>query len=88
MHTTRADTLWPSSLLSRRIGERLESKGFNNTFEHIAYEDAGHLLSRIRDDANGSGGTDEGNAAAQRDALRRMLEFLKKHLAAVGDDPD
>lgn len=77
----RADTLWPSSLLSERVVERLAAKGFAHPYEHVAYDDAGHLISRIRDDASRRGGTDEGNATAQRDAQRRMLEFLKRYLA-------
>lgn len=77
-----ADTLWPSTELSQRAVERLKDKAFAYPYEHVAYPNAGHLISSIREDSTGRGGTAEGNAHAQRDGQRRMFEFFEKHLGA------
>jgi dienelactone hydrolase len=77
----REDNLWPSTMLSEQVVERLEANGFAHPVDHVAYPDAGHLISRVReDDVSGRGGTEEGNRAAQVDARDRMLAFLRDHL--------
>jgi dienelactone hydrolase len=77
----RSDTLWPSAAMSDAVMKRLEANGFSPAHEHVAYDDAGHGISAVRDDVSHLGGTNEGNAKAQLDARRRMLEFLGKSLA-------
>ena len=78
----KADTLWPSTYLCEMAMARLQAQGFKFPFEHVAYDEAGHLISSIRPDATRRGGTSEGNDHAQRDGQGRMLEFLKKHLVS------
>jgi hypothetical protein len=78
-----ADTLWPSAAMSERVVERLKGKGFRHEVVHVAYPDAGHGISNIRDGvAERLGGTEEGNRKAQLDARERMLAFLARHLGA------
>ena len=77
----QSDNLWPSTLLSEMIVNRLHEKNFKYAFEHIAYPDAGHLISSIRtDDVTRRGGTAEGNRKAQIDGQRRFLDFFTKNL--------
>lgn len=80
----REDSLWPSTQLSEQVVARLESRGFAHRVEHVAYPNAGHLISRVReDDVSNRGGTMEGNKVAQLDARNRMLAFLDEHLRGV-----
>ncbi len=82
----REDNLWPSTALGERVIERLEATGFPHPHEHVAYEDAGHIISSVRDeDVSRRGGTEEGNRRAQVDARRRFLEFFERHLGEGGD---
>ncbi len=75
------DNLWPSTGLCERIVARLAEHDFGHPVEHRAYDGAGHLISRVRDDdVTRRGGTDEGNRRAQVDARDRMLAFLDRHL--------
>lgn len=76
----RADALWPSSHMAEQIVDRLAREGFRHSVEHVAYPDAGHLISRLTEDTTRLGGTVEGNRAAQRDARQRMLAFLELQL--------
>jgi len=63
----RADNLWPSTDLSERVVARLDEHNFGYAVEHQAYPDAGHLISRVRDDdVTRRGGTEEGNRRAHR----------------------
>lgn len=76
----RNDNLWPSTELGDRVIERLDRHRFPHEHTHIAYEDAGHLISNIREeDVSRRGGTEEGNRRAQVDAQRRFLEFWERH---------
>jgi dienelactone hydrolase len=77
----RDDNLWPSTLLSERVIERLEANDFAHPHEHVAYGDAGHLISSVREeDVSRRGGTEAGNRRAQVDARERFLEFFERHL--------
>jgi dienelactone hydrolase len=76
----KADDLWPSDYMSDQVIARLRANDFRYTYEHIAYEDAGHLISLITEETTRLGGTAEGNRAAQEDAQPRMIEFLGEHL--------
>lgn len=77
----RDDNLWPSTLLCEMIVSRLRARKFRYPVEHIAYPDAGHLISSIRkDDVTRRGGTAEGNRVAQEDGQRRFLNFFLRVL--------
>lgn len=79
-----SDTLWPSTALSEAVVARLRAHDFPYTVEHVAYPDAGHLISSIRDDdVTGRGGTEAGNRHAQRDGQRRFLEFFERALTGT-----
>ncbi len=39
------DQVWPSSQMADMIGVRLHKNSFEHPFQHIKYEDAGHLIS-------------------------------------------
>jgi dienelactone hydrolase len=80
----RQDTTWPSSLMSEMVMEPLRNRAFGFSYEHIAYDDAGHMIAWKRTDipATRRGGTEQGNRVAQDDAERRMLEFFGRHLAS------
>jgi dienelactone hydrolase len=80
----RQDTTWPSSLMAEMVVERLQNRAFGFSYEHIAYDDAGHMIAWKRTDvpATRRGGTEQGNRVAQDDAERRMLEFFGRHLAS------
>lgn len=79
------DTTWPSSVMGDMVVKRLRERVFGFPNEHIAYADAGHMIGWKRTDipATRRGGTEQGNRVAQDDAERRMLEFLRQHLAST-----
>ena len=79
------DTTWPATSMSEMIIARLRSRKFQFSYEHIAYDDAGHMIHQIRSDAVKRGGTEIGNSVAQQDAQRRTLAFLARTLGAAGD---
>jgi uncharacterized protein len=84
-----ADTLWPSAAMSEAVVKRLEGHDFPHEVVHVAYPDAGHGISSIRDGvADRLGGTEEGNRKAQRDARERMLAFFVRHLRPGAADAD
>jgi hypothetical protein len=63
------------------VVSRLRAKGFGHPVDHVAYDDAGHLISSIRaDDVTRRGGTQAGNSFAQRDGQARFLAFFEKAL--------
>jgi hypothetical protein len=66
--------------------ERLEATGFAHPYEHIEYQEAGHLIRipywptvTTRMMRVVFGGAMEANAAAGADAWRRALRFLAEH---------
>ncbi len=74
----REDNLWPSTAFGDAVVARLKANGFAHRYEHVAYPDAGHLISSVRaEDVSRRGGTEAGNKAAQLDAQKRMIAFLK-----------
>ncbi len=75
------DNLWPSTMLSDMAMKRLKKNDFRFAYEHVAYPDAGHLISTVRaEDVSRRGGTEEGNRKAQYNAQERMFAFLQSHL--------
>ncbi len=90
----KADALWPSEALASIAEQRLRERGHPHRVEHVAYEDAGHLIGHphlpatihslvhpLRGDAIALGGTAPGNAFAQSDSWERVLRFLEEHFA-------
>lgn len=78
----KEDTTWPSSDMSEMVVARLRNRKFRFSYEHIAYDHAGHMIHQIRSDAVKRGGTEIDNSVAQQDAQRRTLEFLARTLTA------
>lgn len=81
----KQDTTWPSSLMGDMVVRQLRERAFGFSYEHIAYDDAGHMIAWKRTDirATRRGGTEQGNRVAQDDAERRMLGFFRRHLAST-----
>ena len=88
-----ADAMWPCSIASQRLVDRLHAKGFAYPVQHLEYAGAGHLLINPmlvpgradRTEVNpmgfavSIGGVPGLNAKAQSDAFLKTVEFLKLH---------
>ena len=68
------DKMWPSSQMGEMIIERLKEKKFPHSYQHVAYEEAGHSFN----EKSNMGGTADGNKKAKIDFDRRVSEFLLK----------
>jgi len=81
----KEDTTWPSSQMSDMVVKRLRERAFPYPYNHIAYDNAGHMIAWKRTDipATRRGGTETGNRVAQDDAERRTLEFFGRYLASA-----
>ena len=89
------DQVWPSTRLTQIAVDRLRSRGFRHTFEHLSYPHAGHFASLppyIPATVTSArhpqvpfvlemGGTPEANAAASADLWPRIFRFLEEALA-------
>ena len=85
----QADELWPSGWSAAAIAAHLRAKGFRYRVVHLSYAGAGHLIgkaylpagsTRVAGGRLETGGTPQGNAAAQADAWPRVLRFLEAAL--------
>ena len=91
----REDRVWPSTLMADRVVARLRRAGFRHSFEHLAYEGAGHMIGRpyialpeltvsrahaISGNMSMPGGTPEGTVRASEDSWRKVLAFLENSL--------
>ena len=87
------DRIWPSTLMSEMVMERLRQHGHPYHFQHLKYEGAGHnigipygstTVTSIRPAASGSvwalGGNARDNAFANSDSWPKVLTFLEKSL--------
>ena len=87
------DKIWPSTLMSEMVMERLRQHGHPYHFQHLKYEGAGHnigipygstTVTSIRPAASGSawalGGIARDNAFANSDSWPKALTFLEKSL--------
>lgn len=87
------DQVWPSAYLSEIAVARLKEYNHPYSYEHLSYEDAGHLIglpywpttmNQVTHPVTGAklvfGGTARGNAFASTDAWARVLEFLENNL--------
>lgn len=81
------DQMWPASVMSDLVMERLKEHRHPFPHKHLVYESAGHsipsayipippTLGRLA-----LGGEREANAKAQADSRPKVLEFLRKNLA-------
>jgi len=77
------DKMWPGTRMADAITGRLKDKHFPYAFQHIAYEDAGHVFSP---DWTVLGGTKRGNAAAEADFSKRLKAFLESLAKQKGTD--
>jgi hypothetical protein len=82
-----ADAMWPSAQMATRIRERRDNAGVAARDELLLLPDAGHFFAPPATPATAdrnldliSGGTPEGNAAAQRRAWDAALNFLERTL--------
>lgn len=82
-----ADDLWPSTELAEISVRRLRENEFPFRFEHLSYEDAGHVFEHPflpNPTVSGGnlrfGGTPVGNAKAAADARSRILAFYEETL--------
>ena len=78
------DQLWPSSLMSDQVVERLARHGHPYPSAHRHYPDAGHFLrpphvptTGLESGALALGGSSQGQAAANADAWVHVLTFLQ-----------
>lgn len=87
------DAMWPSSLYSDMIMERLAEHMHHYAFEHLAYEGTGHSVGQpwwpttVTDTFHpvtrtlfALGGEPKSSANAQADAWSKTLDFLDEHL--------
>lgn len=87
------DHVWPASRMADMICARLRARNFSHCVEHLHYPKAGHELrypflpttARTTRPAGlkfaiSFGGTTEADAAAQKDAWRRVLAFFRNSL--------
>ncbi len=88
------DQVWPSAMMGDMMAQRLGHHSFGFTFDHVQYEDAGHMISgnpkqpssqrqgKMEIDgksyAYNFGGSPKGDYAAQQDASKRVFRFLSR----------
>ena len=93
MLSGKDDQVWPSAMMSDMIEQRLEESEFKFEVSNVQYENAGHMISgnpyHPADQRHGVmpvgdkeyvylfGGTAEGDHAAQVDAGKRVMEYLR-----------
>ncbi|HXN26694.1 MAG TPA: acyl-CoA thioester hydrolase/BAAT C-terminal domain-containing protein [Candidatus Acidoferrales bacterium] len=88
------DHLWPAAEMSEAIVARLKRHGSSHASEHLHFPHAGHMLryphlpvtarhsrnKHLRGARFSFGGTPSADAAAQSQAWRRAITFLRAHL--------
>jgi len=81
----RDDRVWPADELCEIATDRLERAEFEHDFEHLIFENAGHLISTPYAPLTGfegGGGTPRGTAHAAEQSWPRILETLSAGLTA------
>ncbi|QCC51348.1 acyl-CoA thioesterase/BAAT N-terminal domain-containing protein [Halapricum salinum] len=76
----RDDRVWPATELCAIAVDRLARSEFDHDFEHLVFEDAGHLISTPYAPLTGfegSGGTPRGTAHAAEQSWPQILETLQ-----------
>lgn len=88
------DQMWPSRRFGNEIVKRLDDAGYDHPYEHLTYDDAGHVIATpyrpTTDDSNQGtflpglpltlGGDPAGIAAAEADSWPTVLEYLDRGL--------
>ena len=84
------DQLWPSTRLSEVAMERLRVYDHPFPYEHLRYEDAGHMIGVPGTGPNGNqissfnvGGSARTNNFASADSWPKVLNFLANNLRPV-----
>lgn len=93
MISGEADAMWPSTRLAEIAVAGLKGANHPYAYEHVSYPNAGHSIrapyipttvTDMQHPVDGGlyalGGTPEGNARANADSWRRVLDFLNEHL--------
>ena len=91
--SAKDDGLWPSFHMSEQIMARLRAHKFRYPYRHLAYEDAGHVISRpyvsiaVSDAANpvtgrrnDAGGSEAATQRAREESWAELLAFFDEHL--------
>ena len=96
MISGQADQVWDSSGMADAVVSRLKHRHFAYSAQNLKYSNAGHLAGRqefvptwhglIRHPISGReyylGGSAEGDAKSSIDSIPKVLDFLRKNLAA------
>lgn len=76
------DRVWPARRLSERIVDRLDASAFPHDYDHLTYDDVGHLIGTPYapltgiDESDRVGGTARATAHAGRDSWPVVLDYL------------
>jgi dienelactone hydrolase len=97
----KEDALWPSTVFSQLIVDRLQANGFSYPVEHLSYEGAGHTIGprytpttvtkafhNVRQLHIDLGGIPSAIAAAREDSWPKVLAFLDTHIKSATATPD
>lgn len=76
------DQQWPSTAMAEKLVSILDKSEFEFSYEHIAFESAGHRPARRSqpDDTFANGGTEIGNIDAHQKTKRLVKNFFDKSL--------
>ncbi|MCJ7623692.1 MAG: acyl-CoA thioesterase/BAAT N-terminal domain-containing protein [Anaerolineaceae bacterium] len=87
------DQMWPSSMFSERVVDRLAKYQFSYPYKHLSYSGAGHLITSpymplapdhgihpVDGKDYAFGGNPKDQAFANEDSWFQVLNFLKEHL--------
>ncbi|MEZ4740888.1 MAG: acyl-CoA thioester hydrolase/BAAT C-terminal domain-containing protein [Bdellovibrionota bacterium] len=81
------DQMWPSSTFGDMISTRLSALDFNYNFQHLRYNNAGHVImdsflptTVFSYGPYIMGGSAQGNAIASRDSWPKVINFLRHAL--------
>lgn len=90
------DQIWPSTLMSEMVIDRLAQHNHPYPYEHLSYEGVGHFIGApyfpttltqgkhpLTRELMAFGGNAKDNAFAQADSWTRVLDFLKESLTSV-----
>ena len=75
------DQIWPSTYMAEQIISRLHVSGFEHSYDHLAFPNAGHGIAEppghpITSISKRMGGTPEGNAYARAEGWAALKDFF------------
>ena len=98
--SAKDDGLWPSSYMSEQIMARLRAHNFRYPYKHLAYEGAGHFISRpyisvvapeaadpVTGRRNDAGGSPVATQRAREHSWTELLAFFDEHLRGIKPRP-